>query len=291
MNFAYGFASLPQDFDVNNNAYVEFDAYIFESSDAGGPPLLKKVEGTELELCDHKKLKNWIKSNSLEMFYNKALCLKDPKNLSLKGNWHKAHWRMLAFTMSECRPVNGKVCKSSEEIREWIAKHPTFFVAQHTHFQPDMFASHKEYMNNWPNIGKSVDDYMPVTVSHKSIDYGPILTPDIALKNKLLPVVELFYGFHNASFKDEPYPWSPKREKQFLNIDAERTLIEDSTAFRFEKPDEIPKKFLKYYSIGLTNDHVYYKRRVITLVDIISKVGGLQAPMIVFVTMLSGYYA
>ena len=69
INFAFGFAGLPADFDIFNNSYVEMEAYAFESSEIGKAPLLKKIKGSELELCDYDRLKNFIYSSSLEMFY------------------------------------------------------------------------------------------------------------------------------------------------------------------------------------------------------------------------------
>ena len=132
INFMVGVSHQEENFDVFNNSYFDIVAYRFEHNhklNDGAIAMLTQVKGSKLKRCNREYLLNFIMEDAID-WYPDPLCLENPGDFSLNGNWFKDEFRTLAIAVVECQPTNGKFCNSTEEIKTWFGKNNIYFVNQ-----------------------------------------------------------------------------------------------------------------------------------------------------------------
>ena len=68
INMAFGLNGLSADFDILNNEYIEVMAYEYNKGSVvpqAETSKLVRTAGSELELCDMDRLKNWVEESVL----------------------------------------------------------------------------------------------------------------------------------------------------------------------------------------------------------------------------------
>lgn len=87
--------------------------------------------------------------------------------------------------------------------------------------------------------------------------------------------------------KDSPYPFASARTAMFANIENHRNYIEKASFWKQDESDK--RELLKLYVIGTDNDHIFFERKVTTLIDCIAIIGGLSNPIYITIFLLSTY--
>ena len=120
---------------------------------------------------------------------------------------------MVVVAVTECKPINGKKCKTSAEINEWLKQHPLYFLSQTTSFQSKMFED-SNLTKRWPHNLKPKEDYSPTEAGFQSVDFGTIDTSN----DRVINVVEILYGYHDLTFKDSPWFWAQPRKHRYFDL-------------------------------------------------------------------------
>ena len=128
--------------------------------------------------------------------------------------------------MTQCKDRPGKKyrCEEPETIRQWIAKHPFFFVIQQTNVKYDMFSDSNK-VNEFPYNGDT-KNYFPTIRNYKSIDYGKIYA-DAQLFREEYQFTEINLGMEELEINDEPlYLVEETRKTNFVNVENIRKLTD-----------------------------------------------------------------
>ena len=188
--------------------------------------------------------------------------------------------------ISYCRNTeeNGNWCKSQNETDAWLAKHVSYFVAQETRIQTDIWDDNEEIINGHPYFGdKSV--YFPTMKLMKEVQFETIKV-DPAYKEDEIMGDELWFGLSTVEINDNNL-FAEYRSGDFVNMVHEVDFTNSRYAYNYDETEIIAEDVIFIRNLMTTNEGHFYSRLVTPFVDEISAVGGLFYPLLFIGFILS----
>lgn len=80
--------------------------------------------------------------------YLNAICIDDYSKLQIRSNWYNEVYECPYFMISECKNTTNKLCKSKEEIQEFVRETEFQMSTLHTEFDENMYEEelHQDFL-------------------------------------------------------------------------------------------------------------------------------------------------
>ena len=222
MNFAYGFAYMPDNFDPLDNPYVNFKVYKMTKG-----LVLEETSDYDIRRCGKEDLDRFVKETK-QTWYNAGICFKDRDKAYIKANWFADDYEFPTIALLKCNPQE-RTCASEDEIESFLKNNPFFFVHQEMITQTQIW-SHSQEIMNFPHLGNA-SGYYPAKAIMKSTGYGAV---PYKPNDTFIPVDEVFFGINKFELGDNPWSFSEiERTETFLNINFFKTVQDTARAYRF----------------------------------------------------------
>ena len=137
LNFIFGLGNLPEDFDIQNNPYIEFVAYELTEGESAFYRLDQKYE---LESCGRQFRRRFMSEHTLD-WYDQPLCFKNRDDVIIHNNWFMEEYAypVIAVTYCQNSTENGDWCRSKEQIKTFLEQAPAYFIHQETRVERNIF--------------------------------------------------------------------------------------------------------------------------------------------------------
>ena len=161
LNVIFGLVYDDAGWDILNNPYVEFRGHQISNG-------MKITNLLDLHICPDEEKARFVPEKAIG-WYPQALCIYNRDDAVIKKNWFMDDYSTPMIAISYCKNTtqNSNWCKPKDEIDDFLAEMPAFFVHMVTYVQEDMWHDHAE-VEKFPH-NNDTENYFPTVSTYSAI--------------------------------------------------------------------------------------------------------------------------
>ena len=134
-------------------------------------------------------------SPNISAFYPTSLCFDDKRKIKFLSNWFDSKYSNIYVSFDECKPKEGRTCKSPQEIDIWMKQTIFYVISQKTIVSKDKFVDDADHHFT------DEQGYHPLEKQTQSLYYSAMQT----YGENIIPTFEIFFGVDKVTFDDSKY--------------------------------------------------------------------------------------